>query len=104
MILKQRGISMSDYDKTNRGAIWPNDRIRPDKQDPQFTGSVNAVCPHCNNDSDYWVSAWKRKPDAKEGSPSLSFSLNAKRSNKAPRPAAEGNDNSTGDFDDSIPF
>ena len=84
---------MSDYDNTNRGAIWPNDRMREGKQDAQFTGSLNV------DGVDYWVNAWKRKPDAKEGSPSLSFSINRKDQNHAPNPETK-----TDDFDDDIPF
>ena len=73
---------MTEYDNTNRGAIWPNDRMREGKQDAQFTGSLNV------DGVEYWVNAWKRKPDAKEGSPSLSFSINRKDANTAPRPVA----------------
>ena len=72
---------MSNYDDTNRGAIWPNDRMRDGKQDPHFTGSLNV------NGVEYWVSAWKRKADAKPGSPSLSFTVNPKQANRAPRTA-----------------
>ena len=87
---------MSEYDNNNRGAIWPNDRMREGKQDPQFTGNLNV------DGVEYWVSAWKRMPDAKQGSPSLSFSVNRKEANKAPNPqsATEAPD----DFDDEIPF
>lgn len=86
---------MSDYDNTNRGAIWPNDRMRSDKKDPEFTGSLNV------EGVEYWVSAWKRKPDAKQGAPSLSFSINKKEANRAPNPQASRQEP---DFDDSIPF
>ena len=88
---------MSNFDPTNRGAIWPNDRMRGDKQDPHFTGSLNV------EGVDYWIKAWKRKKDAKAGSPSLSFSINRKDANKAPNPAAPARPNSD-DFDDDIPF
>ncbi len=87
---------MTEYDNTNRGAIWPNDRMREGKQDAHFTGSVNV------EGVEYWVNAWKRKPDAKEGSPSLSFSLNRKDQNHAPNP---GNQSPPADdFSDEIPF
>ena len=87
---------MTDYDNTNRGAIWPNDRMREGKKDPEFTGSLDV------DGVDYWVSAWRRKPDAKPGSPSLSFSVNRKDENKATRPVVEGND--VDEFEDPIPF
>jgi hypothetical protein len=85
-----------DFDDTNRGAIWPNDRMREGKQDPQFTGSLNV------DGVEYWVSAWKRKADAKPGSPSLSLSINRKDANKAPRP--EPAPAPEDEFDDDIPF
>jgi len=87
---------MTDYDDTNRGAIWPNDRMREGKRDPQFTGSLNV------DGTEYWVSAWKRKVDAKPGSPSLSFSVNRKDQNRAPRP--ESQPESRDDYSDEIPF
>lgn len=87
---------MTDYDNTNRGAIWPNDRMREGKKDPEFTGSLDV------DGVDYWVSAWRRKPDAKPGSPSLSFSVNRKDENKATRPVVEGND--VDEYEDEIPF
>ena len=83
------------YDNTNRGVIWPNDRMREGKQDPEFTGSLNV------EGVEYWVSAWKRKPGAKEGSPSLSFSIKSKDSQRAPNP---GPQDAGGSFNDDIPF
>jgi hypothetical protein len=87
---------MPEYDDTNRGAIWPNDRMREGKQDPHFTGSLNA------DGREFWVSAWKRKPDAKAGSPSLSFTVKAKDEQKAPNPNPPQVPQD--DFDDDIPF
>lgn len=84
-----------DYDNTNRGAIWKNDKMRPDKQDPHFTGSLNV------EGVEYWVSAWKRRDDAKPGAPALSFTVKSKDSQRAPRPEPQ---ESEPDFDDSIPF
>jgi hypothetical protein len=86
---------MTQYDNTNRGAIWKNDKMRPDKQDPEFTGSLNV------EGVDYWVSAWKRKEGAKEGSPALSFSLRSKDSQRAANPAPA---TSEPEFDDDLPF
>ena len=88
---------MSDYDNTNRGAIWPNDRMREGKKDPEFTGNLNV------EGVEYWFNAWKRKPDAKPGSPSLSFSINRKDANNAPNPQSQPPAPDP-DFDDDIPF
>ena len=87
----------TEYDETNRGAVWPNDRMREGKKDPEFTGSLNV------DGVEYWVSAWKRKPDANPKAPSLSFSVNRKDENRAPNPQSQPEPEP--DFNDqSIPF
>lgn len=78
------------YDDNNRGAIWKNERKEKDTH-PDFTGSAKI------DGVDYWVSAWKRKPDASAKAPALSFSVKLKEDSRKPEPT--GND-----FDDSIPF
>ena len=85
------------YDNTNRGAIWPNDKMRDGKQDPHFRGELNV------DGVEYWVNAWKRKPDAKQGAPSLTFSVSRKDRNKAPNPEPM-NRPPMDEFDDDIPF
>jgi hypothetical protein len=95
---------MSNYDNKNRGQIWPNDKKEKDTQ-PDFKGSVNV------EGVEYWVSAWKRRPDANPKAPSLTFSVQAKdavhergmaqaRQTMADPATAGGQD----DFDDDIPF
>jgi len=82
-----------EYDNTNRGSIWKNEKKETDKH-PDFTGSLNV------EGVEYWVSAWKRKPDAKENAPALSFSIKLKEARKAP----ESHKAVEPDFDDTIPF
>jgi hypothetical protein len=60
-----------EYDNTNRGSIWKNDKKETDNH-PDFTGSLNV------DGTEYWVSAWKRKPDASDKAPALSFSVKPK--------------------------
>ena len=62
---------MAEYDNTNRGQIWKNDRKEKDTH-PDLKGSVNV------DGKEYWVSAWKRKPDANPKAPALSFRLQPK--------------------------
>lgn len=84
---------MSEYDNTNRGSIWRNDRKETDKH-PDFTGSLNV------EGVEYWVSAWKRKEGASEKAPALSFTVKPKdeqRKPQKPRPIQE-------DMNDSIPW
>ena len=85
---------MSEYDNTNRGSIWPNDKKLTDSH-PDFKGSLNV------NGVEFWVSAWKRKPDANPKSPSLSFSIQEKEVKGDSRPSNTPVDD---DFSDSIPF
>lgn len=93
---------MSDkYDDRNRGQIWKNEKKRPDKQDPDFTGSLNV------DGKDYWVSAWKRKEGAAERAPALSFTVKQKdgkpQSQKSEIAAARSAVRHS-DMDDEIPF
>lgn len=93
---------MSQYDNTNRGAIWKNDRKDSDRH-PDFKGSLNV------DGIEYWVSAWRRKEGASPQSPALSFRVERK---DAPAPAPAPARGATGfedmpdsDVDgDSIPF
>lgn len=84
------------YDNTNRGSIWPNKRKERDTQ-PDFTGTLNV------EGVDYFFDAWKRRPDAKEGAPSLTFKV--KRKDKQAEPAAAPvRERMIIDESDDIPF
>jgi hypothetical protein len=43
---------MSNYDNTNTGRIFKNERMRPDKKDPEYKGDANI------EGKEFWVSAW----------------------------------------------
>lgn len=95
---------MSQYDNTNRGSIWRNERKEKDTH-PDFTGTINV------DGVEYFCDAWKRRPDASERAPALTFSVKRKdkqpgkgrtdsqRSVDAQRPAAQQDD-----FDSDVPF
>lgn len=73
-------------EKENRGAIWPNeDKTAEHPTWADFKGKLNV------GGVEYWVSAWKRRPDAKPGSPSLTFSVQPKEQKQA-RDYAEKDD------------
>lgn len=84
------------YDNTNRGAIWPNTKMRPDKQDPHFTGNLNV------NGQEFYVNAWKKGPDAKNEAPSLSFSIKPKEEQNHQAPTRQ--DQYAAEPDDEFPF
>ena len=66
---------MTDYDNTNRGSVWGNEDKTPENPTwADFKGSINI------EGVEYWLNAWKRKPDANPKSPSLSFTVKRKES------------------------
>jgi len=60
-----------EYDNTNRGSLWGNDKKESDRH-PDFKGSINI------EGKEYWLSGWKRKPDANPKAPALSLSVQSK--------------------------
>lgn len=88
---------MSDYDNTNRGALWKNRKMREGHRDPQYTGSINV------DGVDYFISAW-RKGDGTDTQPV--FTLSVRRDDRGeqaqyqPKPAHAQNV----DPSDEIPF
>jgi len=84
---------MSEYDNTNRGAIWKNDDRKSDKH-PQYKGSINVA------GVEYWLSAWVGNKDNAKA-PALSFSVQAKEEQAKPAKAAQ---TAAIDFDDDMPF
>lgn len=92
---------MTDYDNTNRGAIWKNDKRETEKH-PEWTGSINV------DGKDYWLSAW-RGDSSNPKAPVMSFSVKAKdaahKQGMAQAKAAAQAPADFNDFDDSsIPF
>tara|TARA_R110000751_G_scaffold1063_3_gene4274 strand:- start:1354 stop:1611 length:258 start_codon:yes stop_codon:yes gene_type:complete len=62
---------VEDYDNTNRGSIWKNDR-RETERHPHFTGVANI------DGKEFYISAWKRSDDANPKAPALTFSFKPK--------------------------
>lgn len=85
---------MSDYDNTNRGALFRNDRKQQDNH-PDHTGSINV------DGVEYWLSAWAKT--SKSGQKFFSLSVKQKdekaSSNDVRREAA-----GAADPNDEIPF
>jgi hypothetical protein len=88
---------MNAYSNENRGSIWPNKKKETDKH-PDFTGSLNV------GGHDYWVSAWKRKPDASPNAPSLSFQVKLKDGKPMDEQRQTARPSVKEEMSDDIPF
>lgn len=60
---------MTEYDNTNRGALFINERKRNERS-PDYTGRIDI------DGTEYWLSGWKQKSRA--GKTFLSLSLGDK--------------------------
>ena len=94
---------MSNYDNTNRGVLFKNDRIEKDTH-PNMKGSINV------EGVEYWVSAWTKEG---QNGKFISLSLTPKESTQTAAQAAQHAAPPqrqqqaapvVEDFDDSIPF
>jgi hypothetical protein len=72
---------MSDYDNTNRGQFWKNDKKETENH-PDWTGSINV------EGTEYWLSAWNRRKDANPKSPSVTISI--KKKDQQAQPSGTG--------------
>jgi hypothetical protein len=81
---------MTEYDNTNRGALFKNDRRETDKH-PEYSGTINV------DGRDYWLSAW-----VKDGKKGKFFSLSVKAKEDRNRNPNAGKQDAG--MDDEIPF
>lgn len=111
---------MAEYDNTNRGALFPNDRKTPGSRQPDYKGSINI------EGVEYWLSGWVRDTrqgqivsmsvEPKEARPGQNQQQHTPRaqgprtlnptSGGAPRTQQQSQQNNEPpmDFDDDIPF
>ena len=82
---------MSQYDNTNRGALFKNDRKEKDSH-PDYKGSINV------NGQEFWVSSW-----IKEGAKGKFMSLSVTPKEEA-GPVKSKPKASFDDIDSDIPF
>lgn len=62
-----------EYDDTNRGVLFPNDRKESDKH-PDVKGNINV------DGTEYWISGWKTQ--TKKGQAMMSLSVRRKDEEK----------------------
>lgn len=87
---------MTEQNNDMRGAIWANDNKQKETH-PDFRGQATI------NGVDYWVSAWRRKPDANPKAPALSFAFQEKEQKPVDTASYQNVEAARKDNDD-IPF
>ena len=91
---------MTEYDNTNRGSVWPNNK-KTDKH-PDYTGSINI------NGVEYWLNMWNNSRNANPKAPTHNFSVNKKEDvpkHYEPKvEQAQGAGITADDLNDEVPF
>jgi hypothetical protein len=88
--VRQQEMTMSDFDDTNRGALFRNDDKTEEKH-PDYRGNINV------DGTEFWLSAWLKT--SKQGMKYLSIAIKPK--NAAP---AQPKKTIHDDLNDEIPF
>jgi hypothetical protein len=71
-----------EFDNTNRGAIWRNDKKTTEKH-PDVTGTINV------DGKDYWLSGWTKGATDSAKAPIMKFAVTPKDKQVAQKPQNE---------------
>ena len=93
---------MPKYDNTDRGALFTNNRKTKPNQ-PTHTGNIEVKCPHCGENTEFWLSAWV-KTARDSGARFFSLAINPKEERDQSPPPEGAVSGGADDFDDDIPF
>ena len=87
-----------EYDNTNKGVLFKNDKDGGNPNWPDYKGSINI------NGTEFWLSAWIKK--SKEGKAFMSLSIgDAKQKQAAPQSKRTPAPKDGGlDMDNDVPF
>ena len=77
---------MADFDNTNRGSIFRNDKKSEEKH-PDMNGTINI------DGTEYWISGWKKVSKAGSGFISLSVRPKQEQTSKPSVPAKQAKEN-----------
>lgn len=86
---------MSEYESTNKGALFKNDKKEKDTH-PDYKGSINV------DGTEYWLSSWIKT--SKAGGKFMSLSVTPKDAPKSAPKTAPKQDSGFDDMDSDIPF
>jgi hypothetical protein len=76
-------MSRREYDNRNTGTFGRNERKEKDTH-PDVSGSLTIECPHCAEQFDMWLSAWKKERRS-DGAPFYSVALKDKEARRDDR-------------------
>ena len=83
---------MADFDNTNRGSLFKNDKKTEDKH-PDMSGTINI------DGTEFWISGWKKTSKAGAGFISLSVRLKQDQASKPSVPAKKAKEDEWSDLD-----
>ena len=83
---------MADFDNTNRGSLFKNDKKTEEKH-PDMSGTINI------DGTEFWISGWKKTSKAGTGFISLSVRPKQDQASKPSVPAKKAKEDEWSDLD-----